>query len=310
MKVFVAGASGVLGRELLPRLVAAGHEVTGMTRTEANRALLEQLGARPVIADALDAEQVMAAVKESAPEVVVHELTAIAKIDMKHFDREFAQTNRLRTQGTDNLLAAARTLGARRFVAQSFAPWPYARTGGPIKHEDDPLDESPAREGQETTAALRHLEQAVLAADWTEGIALRYGYFYGPGTSLGQEGEQLALIRRRKFPIIGNGGGMWSFVHVSDAAEATVAAVEHGRRGIYNIVDDEPATVAEWLPEVARRLGAKRPWRVPRWVGRLAAGEAGVIAMTELRGSSNEKAKRELGWAPAHPTWREAMTAA
>jgi nucleoside-diphosphate-sugar epimerase len=311
MRVFVAGATGAIGRQLVPRLVAAGHEVHGMTRTESKRGLLSELGAVPVVADALDAEQVAAAVGRAQPEVIVHELTAIGALDLRHFDRGFALTNRLRTEGTDHLLSAGQAVGVRRFVAQSVAAFgAYARTGGPVKTEDDPIDASPAPQMSGTLAALLHLEAAVLGARWTEGIVLRYGAFYGPGTSLAPGEEQLEAVRRRKFPIVGDGGGVWSFIHVGDAAEATVAAVEHGGRGVYNVVDDDPAPVREWLPALAETLGAKRPMRVPRLVGRLFAGEVGVMMMTELRGASNAKAKRELGWRPAHPSWRQGLAAA
>jgi len=236
-------------------------------------------------------------------------LTAIGELDLRHFDRAFALTNRLRREGTDHLLSAGQAAGVRRFVAQSYFG-AYARTGGPVKSEEDPLDPSPAREMRETVAAIRHLEEAVLGARWTEGIVLRYGGFYGPGTSLAPGAEQVELIRRRKFPLVGDGGGVWSFIHVADAAEATVAAVERGRRGVYNIADDDPAPVAEWLPALAQELGAKKPMRVPRFVGRLFAGEVGVVMMTELRGASNAKAKRELAWRPAHPSWRQGFMAA
>jgi nucleoside-diphosphate-sugar epimerase len=244
--------------------------------------------------------------------VIVHQLTAIPPLlDLRHFDRDFALTNRLRTEGTDHLLSAGQAVGVRRFVAQGIAGYgAYARTGGPVKTEEDPLDPTPAREMRETLAAIRHLEEAVLGARWTEGIVLRYGHFYGPGTSLAPGAEQVELVRKRKFPLVGDGGGVWSFIHVADAAEATVAAVEHGSRGVYNIVDDDPAPVAEWLPALAQELGAKKPMRVPRFVGRLFAGEAGVVMMTEVRGASNAKAKRELGWRPAHPSWRQGLAAA
>jgi nucleoside-diphosphate-sugar epimerase len=311
MRVFVAGATGAIGRQLVPRLVAAGHEVHGMTRHESKQALLEELGAVPVVADALDPEQVAEAVGKARPEVIVHQLTAIGALDMRHFDRDFALTNRLRTEGTDHLLSAGQAVGLRRFVAQGVAGYgAYVRTGGPVKTEEDPLDPRPAHEMRGTLAAIRHLEQAVLAARWTEGIVLRYGAFYGPGTSMAPDGEQSELVRRRRFPLVGDGGGVWSFIHVADAAEATVAAVEHGSRGVYNVVDDDPAPVAEWLPELARELGARKPMRVPRFVGRLFAGEAGVMMMTEQRGASNAKAKRELGWHPAHPSWRQGFEAA
>jgi nucleoside-diphosphate-sugar epimerase len=311
MRVFVAGATGAIGKQLVPRLVAAGHEVHGMTRSESKQAMLHELGAVPAVADALDPDQVAEAVGRARPDVIVHQLTAIGAVDMRHFDRDFALTNRLRTEGTDHLLSAGQAVGVRRFVAQGVGGYgAYVRTGGPVKSEEDPLDPSPAREMRETLAAIRHLEQAVLGARWTEGIVLRYGVFYGPGTSLAPGAEQFELVRKRKFPLVGDGGGVWSFIHIADAAEATVAAIERGTRGVYNVVDDDPAPVAEWLPALAQTLGAKKPVRVPRFVGRLFAGEAGVVMMTELRGASNAKAKRELGWSPAHPSWRQGFAAA
>jgi nucleoside-diphosphate-sugar epimerase len=310
MRVFVAGATGAIGTQLVPRLVAAGHEVHGMTRSESKQARLSELGAVPVVADALDPDQVAEAVGSARPDVIVHQLTAIGSLDPRHFDRDFASTNRLRTEGTDHLLSAGQAMGVRRFVAQSYGAWWYVRTGGPVKTEEDPLDPTPAREMRDSWAAIRHLEQAVLGAQWTEGIVLRYGGFYGPGTSMAPGGELPEMIRKRKFPLVGDGGGVWSFIHVADAAEATVAAVERGSRGVYNVVDDDPAPVAEWLPALAQEVGAKKPMRVPRFVGRLFAGEVGVVMMTDARGASNAKAKRELGWRPAHPSWRQGFMAA
>jgi nucleoside-diphosphate-sugar epimerase len=309
MRVFVAGATGAIGRQLVPRLVAAGHEVHGMTRTESKRALLQDLGAVPVVADALDPDQVAQAVAAARPEVIVHQLTAIGPIDTRHMERDFAATNRLRTEGTDHLLSAGQAVGVERFVAQSNVAI-YERTGAAVKTEDDPRDSSPVAQLRPNVEAIVHLEQAVLGARWTEGIVLRYGWFYGPGTGITRDGEMRELIRKRKFPLVGNGGAVWSFIHVTDAAEATVAAIEHGRRGIYNVVDDDPAPVAAWLPALARTVGAKKPMRVPRFVGRLAAGPAGVVMMTELRGASNAKAKGELGWQPAHPSWRQGFVTA
>jgi nucleoside-diphosphate-sugar epimerase len=309
MRVFVAGATGAMGKQLVPRLVDAGHRVIGMTRTESKQGELWDMGAEPVVADALDPEQVADAVARTRPEVIVHQLTAISAFDPKHFDREFALTNRLRTEGTDHLLSAGRAAGVRRFIAQSYAAWPYVRTGGWVKSEEDPLDPAPPREMRESMAAIRHLEEAVLAADWTEGIVLRYGAFYGPGTSMSPGGESFEIVRKRKFPVVGDGRGVWSFVHIADAAEATVAAVERGTPGIYNVVDDDPAPVAEWLPALSEKLGAPKPWRVPRFIGRMVAGEAGAVMMTEIRGASNTKAKRELGWTPRHTSWREGFAA-
>jgi len=307
MKVFVAGATGVLGTQLVPRLVANGHEVVGMTRTASKRDALRALGARPVVADALDPDAVARVVAESEPEVIVHQLTALSgALGMRHVDRFFAMTDRLRTEGTDHLLAAGLAVGARRFVAQSYAGWPFARTGGPVKSETDPLDPDPPEALRPTLAAIRHLEQAVTGVERAEGVVLRYGAFYGPGTgiSLDPEAAMAKPLRRRQFPLVGGGGGVWSFVHIEDAAAATVAAVEHGPGGIYQVVDDEPAPVREWLPALASALGAKPPWRLPRWLGRLAAGEAATVMMTEVRGASNAKAKRELGWQLRYPSWR------
>jgi nucleoside-diphosphate-sugar epimerase len=307
MKVLVAGATGALGKQLVPRLVARGHEVVGITRSESKRQAIFDLGATPAVADALDAEQVARVVAEAEPEVIVHELTALSgDLDLRHFDRTFAETNRLRTEATDHLLAAGRAVGVKRFVAQSYAGWPAERTGGPVKTEDDPLDHSPPEAVRSTLEAILYLESAVTGADWTEGVVLRYGGFYGPGTSLAPEGgEMVEMVRKRKFPVVGNGAGVWSFIHIEDAADATVAAIEHGRRGIYNIVDDEPAPVAEWLPAMASAVSAPAPRHVPRWLGRMLAGEAVAVMMTEVRGASNAKAKRELGWEPRHPSWRE-----
>jgi len=309
MKVLVAGATGAIGKQLLPKLVTNGHEVVGITRSEAKADAVRALDAEPAIADALDPEAVAAAVAASEPEAIIHELTGLAGNlgSLHNLDRSFAATNRLRTEGTDHLLSAARAAGVRRFLAQSYAGWPYARSGGPVKDEEAPLDDDPPASARQTIAAIRYLEQTVSEADGIEGIVLRYGGFYGPGTSIAPGGEQLEAIRKRQFPVVGGGAGITSFVHIEDAAEATVAALERARPGIYNIVDDEPAEVREWLPEVASRIGAKPPWRVPRWVGRLLAGEAATTMMTEVRGASNEKAKRELGWAPGHPSWREGI---
>jgi nucleoside-diphosphate-sugar epimerase len=308
MRVFVAGATGAIGKQLVPRLVAAGHEVHGMTRSESKQAMLYELGALPVVADALDPDQVAEAVGAAKPDVIIHQLTAIGAVDTRHMERDFAPTNRLRTEGTDHLLSAGQAVGVRRFVAQANIAL-YARTGGPVKSEEDPLDRSPARGMGANVAAMRHLEQAVLGARWTEGIVLRYGWFYGPGTSLAPGSPEAEMIRKRKFPVVGDGGGVWSFIHVADAAEATVAAIDHGSRGVYNVVDDDPAPVAEWLPALAQTLGAKKPMRVPRFIGRLFAGDAGVVMMTELRGASNAKAKRELARRPEHPSWRHGFAA-
>jgi nucleoside-diphosphate-sugar epimerase len=306
MKVFVAGATGALGQRLVPELVARGHEVIGMTQTPSKQDLLRVLGARPVVADALDADAVARAVAEAEPDVIVHQLTALKGIDFRHIDRSFALTNRLRTEGTDHLLAAGRAIGVRRVVAQSYAGWPFARTDGAVKSEEDALDPDPPDALRATLDAIRHVERAVTAIDWGEGVVLRYGGFYGPGTNLSSDprAEMAEVVRKRKFPLVGDGAGIWSFIHIDDAAAATVAAVEHGATGIYQVVDDEPAPVSDWLPTLAKTLGAKPPRHLPRWLGRLAAGEAATVMMTEVRGASNAKAKRELDWAPVYSSWR------
>jgi nucleoside-diphosphate-sugar epimerase len=280
-----------------------------MMRSESKRELVQGMGATPVVADALDPDQVARAVAAASPDAIAHELTALSgQLDLRRFDRTFAETSRLRTEGTNHLLSAGRAAGVRRFVAQSFAGWPYAREGAWVKDEEEPFDPNPPEAVRELLAAIRHLEEAVTGAEWAEGIVLRYGGFYGPGTSLdGPESEQIEAIRKRRFPLVGDGAGVWSFIHIEDAAEATVAALEHGHRGIYNIVDDEPVRTADWLPAVARAIGAKPPRRVPFWLGRLLGGEAIAIMMTEVRGASNAKAKRELGWEPKHPSMARAF---
>jgi nucleoside-diphosphate-sugar epimerase len=306
MRIFVAGATGAVGKRLVPLLVASGHDVVGTTRSTRKVDDIRALGAEPVVLDVLDAAAVRRAVSGAAPDVVVHQATALSGLtSMRNLDEAFADTNRLRTVGTDNLLAAARAAGAGKFVAQSFAGWPYAKEGSAVKEEEAPLDPSPPASAAETMAAIRHLEETVAGANGIEGIALRYGGFYGPGTSLFDGGEHVAAVRKRAFPVVGNGAGLWSFVHIDDVAAATLAAIEHGGRGLYNIVDDEPAPTSEWLPYLAKVLGAKPPRHVPEWLGRLVAGEQLVSMMTEGRGASNAKAKRELGWKLIHPTWRE-----
>jgi nucleoside-diphosphate-sugar epimerase len=307
MKVFVAGATGALGRQLLPRLVAAGYDTVGMTRDPGKRELIESLGAEAAVADALDAAAVRRAVLAAEPDVVVHQLTALAAVDIRHWDRSFAVTNRLRTEGTDNLMAAALEAGASRFIAQSYAGWPAPRNGARVTTEEDGLDPSPIEPMRATHAAIARLERTVTEAEGIDGIVLRYGAFYGPGTSLSAEpgAEQSEAVRAGRFPVVGGGHGVWSFVHIADAATATVAAIERGRPGIYNVVDDEPGEVREWLPELAHRLGGPSPRSVPRLVGRVLAGETAVFMMTEVRGASNDKAKDELGWRPAYPSWRQ-----
>jgi nucleoside-diphosphate-sugar epimerase len=308
MKVFVAGATGALGRQLVPMLVENGHEVTGMTRSDAKQDLIRQMGARPAVADALDPEAVAQAVAAAEPEAVIHQLTAIDTGSFsRSLDKMFALTNRLRTEGVDHLLAAAQAVGTRRFIAQSFAGWPFERTGGPVKTEEDPLESSPPKTVSQTLGAIKYVEETVTGAERIDGLALRYGGFYGPGTSvsLDPDGEQVEMLRKRRLPIIGDGGGIWSFVHIADAAAATAAAVDHGAPGLYNIVDDEPIEVRVLLPELAKVVGAKPPRRLPRWLGRLIAGEGNAIMMTEVRGASNAKAKRELGWELRYPSWRQ-----
>jgi 2-alkyl-3-oxoalkanoate reductase len=303
MRVFLAGATGAIGARLTSQLVERGHEVVGTTRSREKADRLRAQGAEPVLLDLLDGTAVRDAVAAARPDAIVQEATALTGLsDFKHFDRSFAQTNRLRTDGTENLLAAAREAGVGRFVAQSYGGWPYAREGGPVKTEEDPLDPTPVAGMHESLAAIRHLEQAVGEA---RGIALRYGGFYGS-----PDDAQLELVRRRRFPIVGDGDGIWSFVHLDDATAATVLALERGEPGVYNVVDDEPAPVREWLPALAAAIGAKPPRRVPRWLARLLAGEPGVALMTDIRGASNAKAKRELGWTLRYPSWRQGFVAA
>lgn len=301
MRVFVAGGTGALGRRLVPRLVAGGHEVTATTRSAGKVGELQALGAHPVVVDGLDGAAVGQAVAEAQPDAIVHQMTALAATaDLRRFDRWFATTNQLRTDGTRHLLAAAQASGVEKVIAQSYIGWNNSRTGLPVKSEDDPLDPEPAKAQRESMAAIRFLERAVTEAPLT-GIVLRYGNFYGPGASE----SMVELVRARKMPIVGAGTGVWSFIHLDDAAAATVAAVERGDAGVYNIVDDEPAPVSEWLPHLAEAVGAKPPMRLPVWLARPLAGEVVVRWMTEGRGSSNEKARRELDWRPAWSSWRD-----
>lgn len=303
MRVFVAGASGAIGTRLVPQLIDQGHEVIGTFRSPGNAERVRALGAEAIALDLLDARAVRTAVLETTPEAIVHQATALADMRFsRNLDRGFAPTNRLRTEGTKALLAAAREAGVRRFVAQSFASFRYAREGGPVRTEEDPLDPAPVAGARETNAAMRYLDQAVTDAG---GIALRYGGFYGaPNDGL------LEPVRKRQFPIVGDGGGVFSFIHLDDAAAATVLALEHDGPDIYNIVDDDPAPVREWLPVLASALGAKPPRHVPRWLARLVAGGGAVMMGTESRGASNAKAKRELGWTLRYPSWRQGFVAA
>jgi nucleoside-diphosphate-sugar epimerase len=313
VKVFVAGATGVRGRGLVARLVARGHEVVGLTGTVSKQDLVRSLGAGPVVVDALVPDAVAEAVASAGPGVVVHQLTALSgrmRIrEMRHPERFFAatMTNRLRSEATDHLVAAGGAVGARRFVAQSVAAPRFARVGGPVPSGADRLAPSVPVAFRPGLAAILHLEEAVTRIEWGEGLVLRCGGFSGPGTgiSLAPEARLAGPIRRRRLPLVGGGGGVWSFVQIEDAVAATVAAVEHGQPGLYSVVDDEPAPVREWLPVLASALGAKPPRRVPRWLVRLAAGEMATAMMTEVRGASNAKARRELGWRLRYPSWRQ-----
>jgi nucleoside-diphosphate-sugar epimerase len=306
MKVFVAGATGAIGRRLVPHLIEAGHEVVAMTRSDGGERSVREAGAEPVVADGLDRETVIAAIAAASPEAIVHEMTGLSGVtNFRRFDREFALTNRLRTEGTDNLLAGARAAGVRRFVAQSYGNWNYARSGDAAKAEEDPFDPEPPPHQRKSIAAIRRLESAALGTEGIDGLVLRYGNLYGPGTSIAPDGEIGEMVRKRRLPIMGDGGGIWSFAQIDDVAAATVAALERGAPGAYNVCDDEPVAVAEWLPELARALDAPAPRHVPVWLGRLAAGAVGVSMMTRIRGASNAKAKRELGWQPAYPTYRD-----
>jgi nucleoside-diphosphate-sugar epimerase len=303
MRVFVAGGTGVVGRRLVPQLVARGYQVTATTTSPAKLKMLAQLGADGAVMDGLDAVSVSEAVAAARPDAIVHQMTAISPVhagkpDIKHIDRWFATTNRLRTEGTDHLLAAAEATGVSHFVAQGYASWNGAREGGWVKTEEDPLNLMTGTVAQVGMEAMRHIEDVVLKAD---GAVLRYGALYGPGAI----DDQVQLVRKRQFPLVGDGTGYSSWVHLDDAASATVLTVEHKARGVFNIVDDEPAPASEWLPYLAACAGAKPPMRVPKWLARLLAGEQAVVMMTEGRGFSNVKAKRELGWELRYPSWRQ-----
>jgi 2-alkyl-3-oxoalkanoate reductase len=308
MRIFIAGGTGAVGVRMVPLLVAAGHEVYGSTRHDAGREALAGMGATGIVMDPLDAQSVHDAVAKAEPEVVVHQLTALGSLsgNLKKWDQDFAMTNRLRTEGTDHLLAAARATGVRRFIAQSFGGgWTHERTGGWVKDETAPLIADPGKEARGALAAIRHLESAVTAATDLEGVVLRYGNFYGPGNATSREGALGEMLRKGKMPVVGGGTGVWSFVHIDDVASATVAALDRGAPGIYHIVDDEPAPVNQWIPLLAEEVGGRNPMRLPAWLARPLIGEFGVALMTSVRGSSNAKAKRELGWTPSYATWRE-----
>jgi nucleoside-diphosphate-sugar epimerase len=298
MHVFIAGGTGAIGTRLIPQLVERGHRVTATTRDPAKLAGLDRLGANGVVVDGLDSAAVGEAVASAEPDAVVHQMSALAgKLDPKHFDRSFAVTNSLRTQGLDHLVAAAQATGVQHIVAQSFTGWPNIRSGGWVKDEEDPLDPEPPTAQRETLAAIRYLEETVQKED---GTVLRYGGFYGDASN-----AMIPLVRKRQFPLVGGGTGYASWVHLDDAASATVLALEQGARGVFNIVDDEPAPASEWLPYLADCVGAKPPLRLPVWVARLAAGEVAVSMLTRTRGSSNARAKRELGWELRWPSWRQ-----
>ena len=304
MRIFVTGATGALGQHLVPALIAAGHEVTATTRTPGNVVQLREAGAEPLVVDGLDREAVIAAVRAAAPEAIVHEMTALADMrSLRKLDKVFSATNELRTRGTDNLLAAAAQAGTRRFIAQSNTN-ATGRSGAPVKTEKDPLDSRPVPSAARMVAAIKHVEETV-PLHAPEGLVLRYGNFYGPGAT----DVLVEMVRKRQLPVIGGGTGIWSFIEISDAAAATLAAVGRGAPGVYNIVDSDPAPVAEWLPYLAKVAGAKPPLRMPAWLGRLLAGEFVVAQMTDARGSSNEKAKKELGWEPRYASWREGFRA-
>jgi nucleoside-diphosphate-sugar epimerase len=308
MKIFLAGGTGAIGKSLVPLLVGHGHRVFATTRRPEKAAGLRAAGAEPVVVNALDRDKLIQAVGSARPDVVVHQMTALAGVtSLRTLDEALALTNRLRTEGTEYLLDAARAAGALRFVAQSFTGWPNSREGSRLKSETDPLDAHPARHTERTLEAIRRLESMVLASPSSgpAGVVLRYGAFYGPGTGIEPGGDLLEMVRKRRLPVVGRGAGVWSFLHIADAAEATRLAIEGGPAGLYNVVDDDPAEVVAWLPELARAVGAKPPYHVPAWLGRLAIGEAGVRMMTEQHGSSNAKAKRLLGWQPAWASWRQ-----
>jgi nucleoside-diphosphate-sugar epimerase len=310
VKIFIAGATGAIGRRLVPLLVAQGHHVVASTRTPDKTGQLRTGGAEPVVLNGLDRDSVLRAVIESHPDVIVHQMTALGSMrTVKHFDRDFAVTNRLRTEGTEYLIAAARAAGTRNLVVQSYTGWPNIREGSRIKTENEPLDPNPPQTMSRTLAAIRTMESLITNLSDIAGTVLRYGSLYGPGTSISPQGEIVKMVRQRQFPVIGNGSGVWSFIHVDDAAAATKIAIENERPGIYNIVDDDPAEVSVWLPELARVIGAKPPRHIPAWLGRFAVGDSGVSMMTRIRGSSNAKARHILGWKPAYTSWRQGFLA-
>ena len=308
MRVFLAGATGAIGRRLVPQLVEAGHRVTAITRREEKLAELYDLGAEPVLGDVFDAGRLGSVVAHTEPDAVINELTDLPQsLNPRKLKDYYAANNRVRREGTKNLLGAARGAGVRRFLVQGAAYW-YAPTGGSVKTEESPLYlDAPAPIGP-AVETIKEIEDTVLSADSMQGIILRYGMFYGPGTWYAKDGDVGRQVRKRRYPMIGKGEGTYSFIHVDDAASATVAALEQASPGIYNVVDDEPATAAEWMPIYAEALGAKRPPWVPAFVARVLAGDALVTWMLGLRGASNEKIKRETGWRPRYESWREGFS--
>ncbi len=306
MKVLVAGSSGVIGRRLIQQLIANGHRVIALTRSSHKAAILRMAGTDPVIADGLNRAAVLDAVQQTKPDAVVHEMTSLTGVkNLRDFDRAFAATNRLRTEGTDYLLEAAKSAGAQLFVGQSYAGWTFARAGSRLKTEDDPFDANPPASQKESLQAIQYLEKTILSAEGIKGVVLRYANLYGPGTSIAPNGDIVKAVRKRMLPIIGDGAGVWSFIHIDDAVDATVAAIKRGEPGLFNIGDDEPAPAVVWLPELARAVNAKPPMKIPLWLGRIVGGEALVSMMTRMRGMSNAKAKRELNWQPRYKSWRE-----
>jgi 2-alkyl-3-oxoalkanoate reductase len=306
VKIFIAGATGAIGKRLVPLLIAAGHRVMGSTRTQGKFDAIRALGAEAVVLDGIDQPGINATIESFRPDVVVHQMTSLSSLkSLKHFDEDFEQTNRLRTLGTEYLLAAARSVGAKKFIAQSYAGWPNDRTGPRVQTEAAPYETNPPASMRKSLQAIVTLESFVRNASGITAIALRYGSFYGPGTSLGADGEVTKLVRHRKFPVVGTGAGIWSFLHIEDAAQATKLAIDRAPAGVYNVVDDEPAEASQWLPYLADCLGAKSPRHIPAWLAKFAIGEAGVLFMTEMRGASNAKAKREFGWQLIYASWRE-----
>jgi len=310
MRIFLAGATGVLGMRLIPRLLERGHKVIGTTTTKDKLSDLKRLGVDPILMDGLDRDSVRSAVSAADPEVVVNEMTALSKVrNYKNFDQEFALTNRLRADGTSHLVAASRQCGVKKIVVQSFAGWPFEQTKAPANSEEAPFERNIPTRMKQSQRAIQAMEETVLSQESPAGVVLRYGYFYGPGTSFDVEGEISKALRKRAFPLIGGGTGVWSLIHVDDAAEATRLAIECAPSGIYNITDDRPSTIGDWLPGLAALLNAKRPMRMPRWVGRFFVGESGLYMMTQARGALNAKAKRVLGWNPAYPDWHSGFAA-